>query len=92
MNVVTDPERRLYARWGLGASSWAHVLSPAALAGAVRLGREKGIWNRPTESGSRWQTGGVWGLGGQGVVVWGGPAGRADEVFDVEKGVGELLK
>jgi hypothetical protein len=70
----------MYGAWGLGISSWMHVLSPAGFKALFKLGREKGIWNRPTESGSRWQTGGSWAVDAQGVVKWGGVSGRADDV------------
>ncbi|KAK1967030.1 hypothetical protein LZ32DRAFT_504261, partial [Colletotrichum eremochloae] len=52
VEVVTDEGRDVYARWGLGASSFLHVLGPSALWSVLRLAREEGIANRPTESGS----------------------------------------
>jgi hypothetical protein len=54
---------------------------------AYRLGKEKGIWNRPTESGSRWQSGGNYGVDSEGVVRWGSVNGRADEVGKFEDAV-----
>jgi hypothetical protein len=51
---------------------------------AVSLGKGRGIWNRPTESGSRWQGGGNFAVDGEGIVVWGKIAERADEVVDFE--------
>lgn len=44
------------------------------------LGKGEGIWNRPTESGSRWQTAGSWAVDGEGVVRWGGLSKSADDV------------
>jgi len=76
----------------MGTSSWMHVLSPASMMSVYRLGKEKGIWNRPTESGSRWQSGGNFAVDGEGFLRWGGVAGRADEVIDfgdVVKALGE---
>ena len=87
VQVVVDSEREVYAKWGLGTSGFWHVLSPGGLWEVVRLGREEGIWNRPTESGSRWQMGGCWGVDAQGVVRWGGVAARADEIPDVVEAV-----
>jgi len=55
-----------------------------------KLGREEGIWNRPTESGSRWQISGSFAVDGEGVVRWGGAASRADDVPDFEKAVEAL--
>ncbi|KAK6431430.1 hypothetical protein LTR95_012410 [Oleoguttula sp. CCFEE 5521] len=87
LRVIVDEQRQIYAAWGLGMSSYAHVLSPASMWSVWRLGKEEGIWNRPTESGSRWQTAGSFGVDGEGVVRWGGVAGRADEKVDFEEAV-----
>lgn len=51
------------------------------------LGKGEGIWNRPTESGSRWQTAGSWAVDKGGVVRWGGMGGSSDDVMDLEEGV-----
>ena len=80
LRVVVDESVEVYAAWGLGPSSYAHVLSPGSLYEVWRLGSEEGIWNRPTESGSRWQTGGFWAVDAGGVVRWGRAAERADDV------------
>ncbi|KAK2001915.1 hypothetical protein LX36DRAFT_569227 [Colletotrichum falcatum] len=90
VEVVTDEGREAYARWGLGASGFLHVLGPSALSGVLRLSREEGIANRPTESGSRWQTSGAWAVDGQGGVTWGGPARMASEIPDVEEALSSL--
>ena len=78
LEIIIDPERELYARWGLGVVSLWHVLNPWSLVSAIRLGREDGIWNRPTESGSRWQAGGTFAVSADGTVKWGQPATTAD--------------
>ena len=87
VEVVVDEEREIYAKWGLGVSGWGHVLSPGGLWSVWKMGREEGIWNRPTESGSRWQTAGSWAVDGNGIVRWGGASGRADEIPDFEKAI-----
>ncbi|KAK0509541.1 hypothetical protein JMJ35_007935 [Cladonia borealis] len=87
VRVIVDPERETYAQWGLGVSSLWHVLSPWSMWSVVRLGREEGIWNRPTESGSRWQESGAFAVDGEGVVRWGGSAERADWIPDFEEGL-----
>ncbi|EPS31494.1 hypothetical protein PDE_06449 [Penicillium oxalicum 114-2] len=69
LTVLVDSERQIYAKWGLGVVSWSHVLSPSGLMGIWKLGKEKGIWNRPTESGSRWQAGGAWAVDEDGLQV-----------------------
>ncbi|RMY50286.1 hypothetical protein D0864_14584 [Hortaea werneckii] len=101
LRVVVDEDREIYRAWGLGVAGYAHVLSPSALGEVWRLGSEEGIWNRPTESGSRWQVSGFFAVGvdgkgggdgeGDGMVVkWGRAAERADDVPDFEEGVRAL--
>lgn len=80
--VITDEERSLYPLWGLGISNAWHVLNPWSLYSVYTLGKSEGIWNRPTESGSRWQTAGSWAVDGSGIVRWGGVAKAADEIPD----------
>jgi hypothetical protein len=87
VTVLVDPERKIYAQWGLGTTSWSHVLSLKALMNIIKLGSEKGIWNRPTESGTRWQSGGFWAVDASGVVRWGRAARRADDYIDVEEAI-----
>jgi hypothetical protein len=85
--VIVDAERATYAAWGLGTSSFWHVLSPSGLYSAYSLGSQEGIWNKPTESGSRWQTSGTYAVDREGIVRYGGPAGSADEIPDFEEAV-----
>ncbi|KAL1652027.1 hypothetical protein SLS58_000150 [Diplodia intermedia] len=88
--LLIDAERDLFAQWGLGASSLWHVLSPWSMYSVYRLGRDEGIWNRPTESGNRWQMAGSFAVDGEGVVRWGGPAKQADDVPGFGEAVGAL--
>lgn len=87
VSVIVDPERKIYAQWGLGMTPWSHVLSAKALMNVIKLGREKGIWNRPTESGTRWQSGGFWAIDANGIVCWGQAARRADDYIDALEAV-----
>jgi hypothetical protein len=91
VTVVVDDSRTTYSAWGLGPSSFMHVLNPWTFASAFKLGKEEGIWNRPTESGSRWQTAGSFGVDGKGVVRWAEVAGGAYGVQDLKWGV-EVLE
>jgi hypothetical protein len=83
VEVVVDHERELYAQWGLGTSTLWHVLSPRSLYGVWQLGTRDGIWNRPTESGSRWQTAGAFALSPDGRVRWAHVAQAADDPLDL---------
>ncbi|TDZ29753.1 hypothetical protein C8035_v004221 [Colletotrichum spinosum] len=87
VEVISNEERSIYANWGLGVSSFLHVLSPSALSEVFRLAREEGIKNRPTESGNRWQTSGTWAVDGKGIVRWGGPAVSASDIPDLRAAV-----
>jgi len=53
----------------------------------VKLGRNEGIWNRPTESGSRWQISGFWAVDGKGKVKWGRPAAQGNDIPDFGEAV-----
>jgi hypothetical protein len=83
VEVVVDEERELYASFGLGTSTAWHVLSPWSLLSTIQLGRTQGIKNRPTESGSRWQTSGSFGIDKEGVVRWSHVAQSADDTGDL---------
>ncbi|KAJ5888017.1 Alkyl hydroperoxide reductase subunit C [Penicillium taxi] len=91
VQVIVDAKRNLFAQWGLGVSSLWHVLNPAGLWEVYQLGRDEGIWNRPTESGSRWQTAGSFAVDAEGIVRWGGACSRASEIPDFHEAV-EALK
>lgn len=88
--LLVDPDRELFALWGLSVSSLWHVLSPWSMYSVYRLGRDEGIWNRPTESGNRWQMAGSFAVDGEGVVRWGGPARQADDMPDFGEAVGAV--
>ncbi|ESZ96920.1 hypothetical protein SBOR_2714 [Sclerotinia borealis F-4128] len=68
LQVIVDAERDIYAQWGLGTSSAWHILNPWSLMSVFKLGREEQIWNRPTESGYRWQMSGSWAVDREGFV------------------------
>jgi len=68
--VIVDSDREIYAQWGLGVSSAWHVLNPWSLWNVFSLGNKEQIWNRPTESGSRWQTAGSFAIDKDGIVEW----------------------
>lgn len=91
VQMLVDSERKLYAQWGLGVSSFWHVLNPWSLWSVYKTGKQEGIWNRPTESGNRWQTAGSFGVDQQGIVRWSRKAGTASEVVDFQQAVQAVL-
>lgn len=50
-----------------------------------KLGKGEGIWNRGTESGTRWQTSGSFAIDKEGMVRWVEVARSADEIADFEE-------
>jgi hypothetical protein len=66
--ILSDPERRHYAAWGLGRTSIGHFLGRRSLAAVGRLARE-GVRNRHPH-GTRWQTAGTFAVDRDGVVRW----------------------
>lgn len=63
------------------------MLNPWSMWTLYKMGKSEGIWNRPTESGTRWQTSGTWAVNRKGVMRWGGVANTADDVLDFGEGV-----
>jgi AhpC/TSA antioxidant enzyme len=68
VEVVVDPDRELYAAWGLGTTSLSHFLGRRSLADVARLA-QRGIRNRHP-SGTRWQGAGTFAVDGTGIVRW----------------------
>lgn len=90
VDVVVDEDRAVYAKWGLGISSFLHVLSPGELSEVFSLAWNEGIRNRPTESGNRWQTSGAWAVNERGIIVWGHAAKGASEIPDFDEAVTQV--
>jgi len=89
-HVIVDAEREVYAQWGLGVSSAWHVLNPWSMYSVWKLGKQENIWNKPTESGSRWQTSGSFAVDSQGTVRWAKVAKAADEIPDFNEALTTL--
>ncbi|KAH7354596.1 hypothetical protein BKA66DRAFT_575462 [Pyrenochaeta sp. MPI-SDFR-AT-0127] len=89
LEIVVDTEREAYAAWGLGTSSFWHVLGSIPSVG--KLEKEDGIKVRDTESGNRWQTAGNFAVDGEGIVQWSKKDARADDMPDFMQGIGAVL-
>ncbi|KAK6072079.1 hypothetical protein SCUP234_09349 [Seiridium cupressi] len=90
VEVVVDHEREMYAQWGLGISNSWHVLSPVSLYKVFQLGKQENIWNRPTESGNRWQTSGAFAVDKDGTVRWEQVATSADDLPNLDEAIRTL--
>jgi AhpC/TSA antioxidant enzyme len=75
--LVTDPQRRLYGRWGVGYSGLWHFAGPRSLLGVLSLWPQ-GIRNR-SASGTRWQRAATFLLDG-GHVAWAHVPASAQEL------------
>ena len=80
IEVIVDHDRKLYGAYGLGISSLWHVLSPWSMADVFSLGRSEGIGVRPTESGTRWQTAGTFGVDSEGIIRYAHVAEQASDM------------
>ena len=88
--VVVDEQRDLYAQWGLGTSSVWHAVGPSVLWSLYKLGTGEGIWNRTTESGTRWQTSGAFAVDHFGTVRWAHISQSADDLPNLDEAVRAL--
>jgi hypothetical protein len=89
LKVIVDAEREVYGSWGLGTSSFWHVLG--SIPSVSKLDKEEGIKVRSTESGNRWQTAGNFAVDEHGIVKWSRKDGRADDMPDFNEGIKALL-
>ncbi|BFZ53979.1 hypothetical protein PYCC9005_001010 [Savitreella phatthalungensis] len=87
LRISVDDELKLFAAWGIGASSYWHVLDPRSMMSVLRLQRDHNISVRPTESGSRWQKSGSFAIDHNRIVRWSRPATRADDVPSFEEAI-----
>ncbi|KAG6077637.1 hypothetical protein E4U33_001195 [Claviceps sp. LM78 group G4] len=85
--VIIDQERDVYAAWGIGLSSTWHAFNPFSLYSVYRLGADEGIWNRATESGSRWQKSGAFAVDRDGVVRWLHVSKAADDLPELDAAI-----
>jgi hypothetical protein len=90
VEVVDDPERDLFAEWGLGTAGAWHAYSPSVLWSTYRLYATDGIWSRSSGSGSVWQRGGAFAVDRFGTVCWTHYSQGADDVPDFEEALGKL--
>lgn len=88
VQVVTDPDRALYAAWGLGLTSLGHFLGARSLIGVAHLATE-GIRNRHPV-GTRWQQAGTFAVDQQGIVRWCHLPTHAGDLPDLEQAAAAL--
>lgn len=92
VEIIVDHERKLYGQYGLGVSSAWHVLNPWSMADVFKVARTEKIVNRPTESGTRWQTAGTFAIDASGEVQYVQVAQQASDNGNFEKALKSLGK
>jgi hypothetical protein len=68
VQIVPDPDRALYAAWGVGLSDRQHFAGAQSLSALRRL-LDEGIHNR-WASGNRWQAAATFAVDSAGVLRW----------------------
>ena len=67
IRLFVDPDRELYAEWGLGLGGANHLLDPRVLWRRLKVRFTHGAYNR-VPSGSRWQRAGMFAVDADGIV------------------------
>jgi hypothetical protein len=88
VQLRSDPERVLYAAWGLGNSTLSHFAGGRSLRAVAEQARH-GIRNRHPV-GTRWQTAGTFAVDGGGTVRFVHVPAHAGELPDLEAALGAL--
>lgn len=52
LKIIIDADRKTYAQWGLGVSSFSHVLSPVHYGASTSLGKKRGSGTAPPKVGA----------------------------------------
>ena len=84
LELIVDHDRQSFSEYGLGPSSFWAVLNPWSLSNAMNIGKAEGFNIRPTESGSRWQTAGLFASDGTGKLTYSYRANTSDDLGDLE--------
>lgn len=84
LELVVDHDRQSFSEYGLGPSSFWAVLNPWSMLNAMTIGKQEGFNIRPTESGSRWQTAGLFASDGNGKLTYSHRANTSDDLGDLE--------
>ena len=88
VQLRSDPERALYAAWGLGSSTLSHFLGGRSLRAVAEQARH-GIRNRHPV-GTRWQTAGTFAVDEGGTVRFVHVPAHAGELPDLAVALGAL--
>jgi hypothetical protein len=90
--LVSDPERKSYAAWGVGSLGWTGMVNGDIMGALKSLKESDGIDMRPTGAGSyRWQNSGGFAVDGQGKIRWLKIAKDSSDVCDYAEAAGTIV-
>lgn len=89
IHMFPDPDRRIFAAWGLGLSDVRHFAGLAPLRAVTELYRSTGIRNRHP-IGTRWQTGGAFAVDADGFFRFVHVDEHAGDCVDLDLAVASL--
>ncbi|KAK0526220.1 hypothetical protein OC834_004886 [Tilletia horrida] len=70
-NIISDPEHKVYAAWGIGSLSFFGLFWPPSLYELIKLGYQEGVVNTATQKGAwRFQNSGGFAIDAQGNVQY----------------------
>jgi hypothetical protein len=88
VTLLSDPERRSYAAWGLGRSSLSHFAGRRSLTQVAKLARQ-GVRNRHPH-GTRWQQAGAFAVDVDHIVRWRHLPAHAGDLPDLAQAAAAL--
>jgi hypothetical protein len=90
--LVSDPDRKIYAAWGVGSLGWTGMVNSDIMGALKSLKESDGIDMRPTGAGSyRWQNSGGFAVDGKGKIRWLKIAKDSSDVCDYAAAAGTIL-
>jgi hypothetical protein len=90
IHLFPDPQRHLYAAWGLGLTDWRHFAGASPLRAVAALYRETGIRNRHPV-GTRWQRGGGFAVDRDGWIRFAHADTHAGDPIDIDRAARSLV-
>lgn len=83
LSIVSDPERKIYAAWGVGILGWMGILNMREGFSKLKELSAEGIPSAFTLDGSwRWQNSGGFGIDSTGIIRWEHVASDAADMCD----------
>jgi len=92
-SLVSDPDRKLYAQWGIGVLGWGGMVNGSIMSKVKELKVSDGIDLTPTGKGSwRWQNSGGFAVDAAGKVRWRKVAQDSSDMCDYADAARNITK